>query len=475
MPDKPYDPINHTGLRTGTQTYLMAQNNQEDYFDYESFAQNVTTYDFTTWFQSELNQRHENCCHLSAELGVGRPTVSKWWNGACLPSRENFILLLLHFNTPLEHAQRCLTRLGHYSGLYAKDPADAAAIVLLSLQDPVSALRKSDECNANNSLQTLYRSLVNKCRVWTAYGQEDNNPDRINEALYKLDTDVLLNAYLLPVATRNDWYNLLERYCRTQLSTHRRKYQERLAQFLRQWCGNTLSEGNAEAGRQCNQPTAQLYLDNQWDGARVLHQLDYMVRRRTLPTRDSLILLGLKLGMPAANIDHMLNEGGYAPLGVSDMDTAAGQYGRASALEGALKLALNALLYSFPTLFARWPSAIEMIQQYFAPLAYDTALKQEEKYSELLAKQRQVLNRGLVANLTETALHSSDWLSVNGGRLSNNPAENAFWAQAAVYEMLRGPHNPDGIKTFVRHVILAMELSSDAEALPCWLEVPPEE
>lgn len=469
MPDKQYDPINRTDLRTETQIYLRAQNNQEDYSDYESFAKNVTTYDFRNWFQSELNQRHETCIHLSGELGVGRGTVSKWWTGFCLPSRKNFILLLLHFGTSFEDAQRCLTRLGHYSALYAKDPADAAAIVLLHQKNPLQAVRNG----SGSSLQTLYCSLVNKCRVWTASGPENKNPDGNNEALYNPGTDVLLNAYLLPVPAGDAWYSHLERYCRTQLFAYRREYQENLAEFLRQWCGNIVQGANAEADHQRNLPAAQLYLDNQWDGARVLHQLDYLVRRRTQPTRDSIILLGLKLGMPAVTIDQMLDKGGYAPLGVSDVDAAAGQYGRTGALEGALKLALNALLYSFPTLFASWPSAIEMIQAYFP--GYNAALQQEENFLELFAKQRQVGNWNLDATLTETALHSSDWLSVNGESLSKDPAENTFWAQAAVYEMLSGPHNLDGIKTFVRHVILGMNLPYDAEALPCWLEAPPEE
>lgn len=451
-----------TGDNSGSAIYLACQNQQEAYEEYEQFSRSYCgNYNFSGWLRESLG-RNTTCQELASVIGVGKGTVSKWWTGACLPGRENLILLLLYFSVPLDTAQRVLTRMGYCSALYAKDPADAAAILLLY----IAGQRSTSVGKLLNSLKlsSAYAALAEQCRQWTSEGPEEDSARReAGAADTPPETEVLLSQDLLPKAPASDWQAHLQHYCRHTLFFYHRNRLERLGAYVRQWTGWTPDTRQASAA-------FLSYLGVQWDAERILHQLENLSKRRTLPKRDTVILWGLKLGMPAFVIDDLLSEGGYAPLGMADVDGTREKYGQNGGLEGALKLALNALLNAFPSLFPGWPAAVGRTQRDFP--AYEMAKKKESAFRKLMVSAH-LLTKDFTPcyQVSESSLKLAQWQSIDGGDLATTDG-SAFRNQAVVYLMLSGPLNKDGIKTFVRHIIRSMNLPY--EEIPVWMTDPQE-
>lgn len=451
----------YPGVNGASRIYLDDQDRQEDYVIYRDFVQDFTgDYRFTSWLREELNRHNQTSQDLAQALKISKGTVSKWYNGSCLPSRENFILLLLYFNVSLEDAQKKLSRLGRHSKLYAKTPGDAAALLLLYLAQrenlPVGALLREIPLEAGQPPLPgpLYRRLVQTCCTWATQGP-DGNQSVCQPAAP--ETKVLLADQLLSTqATPQNWLSHLETYCR-DLCRYQRTQREKMLDYLNAWLADA--------------PEGEMLVDQgvQWDGERVTDQLKNLPRRHTYPERDEVILWGLKLGMPCENIDQLLFAGGFTPLGLSDMDVQGQRYGLSGGLEGALKLALRALRNAFPSMFAHWPSAVKMIKAQFD--GYEIARRNEAAFEQRMV-QAGYLSKDFIPTreIPEDLPNLEAWWSIDGADLAKDYRDPAFSLQATVYLMLRGTHNRDGIKTFVRHVILGMNLPY--EELPCWLTAP---
>lgn len=431
---------NQTTIGPRTGTFLDRQDSSDDYRGYEMFAAQTqgSGYDFSLWLQEKMNSTGQTCQDLSVQLGIGKAAVSKWRNQYCIPNRNNLIRLLLYFHLPLKEAQHTLTRLGHYGALYAKATGDAIAMELFFY-------------GQNNQvtgawLLAQYDHLLKESRNWV------EGPDRAipcEDPVASRPTEVLLHANLL-CATPKNLEQHLQKYV-ASLGYDRQARRSKMVHYLNRWTDN---------GTDCRAlfgPVAQ------WDEQRMYNLLTNLSLRRTDPDRNEIILLGIKLGMPKDNLEELLHEGGFAPLGLANVDGERECCGAAGGLEGALKLTLECLVSTIPSLFAATAAAEEMIRPLMP--GFDLACKREQRFESLLARE------GLLGKvITEESLSNDDWRSINGEPLALTAQDPRFRQQAAVYLCLTGDGNRDGIKTFVRHIIESMHLPYEEK--PCWLTAP---
>jgi len=263
-------------------------------------------------YQKENLTEKETIKLFLRKTGTDIKTVKEWMRRA--PTQRKYVVwIAICLRLTREETDRLLMRYAKFHQLYEKDPCDS--ILIFQLNNGLDSL------NENETLKNQYAMLEKE--------YQKRFQDYQKQKIFgKGTTTSILSRQLARV---KNIFELL-----TYFDVNMPSFSERnrkLTAYIDHWI----------AGRSLNEllnvlPNSQRSKLNQ--------MVSHLRKGNKFPTRSSLIVLGLALTMPEANINALLQAGGFEPLCPKDV------------VEGAIICAVEDLYLNSPGYFADQPSSV---------------------------------------------------------------------------------------------------------------------